>query len=315
MDNSEPHPAFTEAGAWRSFPHGWQPLHGSFDEHGFSVEWHDFEATTDLDWAASFHPHGLEICLNLDGSGEITKGTQRLELGPNTAGFYLNGASRLKGRRRGGERHRFFTVEFSSEFLARHVRPRESGLHPCLHRLLKDRRTSGVSEASRLTSEQHELIRALQHPPASLPSRRLWSYAKSIEIATSLFYAPPADELLCQRIKRLNRERVQKVVAILKENLADPPALEEIGRRVGCSHFHLSRIFSEQAGRTIFQHLRELRLERAATLLREGELQITQIAMEVGYSSPSHFTTAFREAFGCCPGLYPRRSGSAAKEH
>jgi AraC-like DNA-binding protein len=58
-------------------------------------------------------------------------------------------------------------------------------------------------------------------------------------------------------------------------------------------------------GRSIFQHLRELRLERAAALLCEGKMQITQIALEVGYASPSHFTSAFRETFGCCPGLYP----------
>ena len=128
-------------------------------------------------------------------------------------------------------------------------------------------------------------------------------------MAASLFYAPASGgELFCERVQRLNRERVQKVIAIFKENLAEPPALEEIGRRVGCSHFYLSRIFSEQMGRPIFQHLRELRLERAAVMLREGRMNITQIALEVGYASPSHFTTAFRETFGCCPGLYPLRT-------
>ena len=102
-----------------------------------------------------------------------------------------------------------------------------------------------------------------------------------------------------------NRERAQKVLAILKENLADPPGLEELGRRVGCSHFYLSRIFTQEAGKTISVALRDLRMERAASLLREGRMNVTQAALEVGYSSLSHFSAAFHEVIGCCPGLYP----------
>ena len=56
---------------------------------------------------------------------------------------------------------------------------------------------------------------------------------------------------------------------------------------------------------SISQYLRELRMERAAALLREGRLNVLQVALEVGYSSPSHFSAAFHETFGCCPGLYP----------
>ncbi len=305
-----PSPAiFSEADAWRSVGRGWQPLHGSFRELGFSVEWHDFEVPNDLDWAASFHPGGVEICLNLSGHGEVRAGSRQLELAPRTAGFYLHGKTRLRGARRGGERHQFITIEFDSDFLARHIVPKEHGLHPCLRGLYRERQTSAISEVSRLTAGQQEWIRALHDPPTCVAARRMWSYAKALEVAASLFFAPvPADELLCQRVKRLNGERVQKVIAILKADLAEPPSLEEIGRRVGCSHFYLSRIFSEQMGRGIFQHLRELRMERAAVLLREGRLQITRIALEVGYASASHFTTAFRETFGCCPGLYPLRT-------
>jgi AraC-like DNA-binding protein len=59
---------------------------------------------------------------------------------------------------------------------------------------------------------------------------------------------------------------------------------------------------------TISQYLRQLRLERAAELLRAGEHNVTEVALEVGYSSLSHFSQAFHAAFGCCPGLYPLRT-------
>ena len=112
-------------------------------------------------------------------------------------------------------------------------------------------------------------------------------------------------ELFCTRQQRVAQERIEQVILLLKQNLADPPSLEELGRRVGSSPFHLSRIFSAQTGKTITQYLRQLRMERAAELLRTGEHNVTEVALEVGYNSLSHFSTAFHEAFGCCPGLYP----------
>ena len=81
--------------------------------------------------------------------------------------------------------------------------------------------------------------------------------------------------------------------------------MEELGKKIGCSHFYLSRIFSAQTGQTITQHLRQLRMEKAAELLKSREYNVTEVAIEVGYSSLSHFSAAFQETFGCCPGLYP----------
>jgi AraC-like DNA-binding protein len=86
--------------------------------------------------------------------------------------------------------------------------------------------------------------------------------------------------------------------------------LEELGRLVACSPFYLSRTFSSEMGMTIPQYLRQLRLERAAELLKSGRFNVTEAAMEVGYSSLSHFSQAFHEHFGCCPGLYPVSTGT-----
>ncbi len=303
------HRTFSEAGAWREVGEGWRPLSGSFRDLGYSVEWHDFSTDQDLDWSPSFHPAGIEICLNLAGRGEVRAGDRQLELAPLTAGFYFQNTPQLQGRRSGGERHQFLTVELSFDFLAQHIRPTETGLHPTLKNLLNGDSSSAVSNSVRLSSEHRQLALHLSRPPVSAASRRLWYHAKALEVAAAIFYQPEGKgEFFCERHKRQNHERVERVIALLKANLAEPPSLEEIGRRVGCSHFYLSRIFSQEMGRGVFQHLRALRMERAAELLREGKMNVTQVALEVGYSSPSHFSTAFHETFGCCPGLYPLRT-------
>ena len=61
---------------------------------------------------------------------------------------------------------------------------------------------------------------------------------------------------------------------------------------------------------TISQWLRRARLELAAELLRSGTCNVTEASLRVGYSSLSHFSQAFHEIFGCCPGLYPMRTST-----
>ena len=75
---------------------------------------------------------------------------------------------------------------------------------------------------------------------------------------------------------------------------------------VNNAHYTTNRLIIEPGnGKTITQYLRQLRMERAAELLRAGEFNVTEVALEVGYNSLSHFSAAFHEMFGCCPGLYP----------
>ncbi len=303
--------SFTEAPAWRPVGDGWRQLHGNFRDEGFSIEWHDFTPERNFDWSRSFHPAALEICLNLAGRGEVQARRRTLELVPASAGFYFQNGPRLAASRSGGERHQFITLELSLPFLESHVRREDGGLHPHLNRILRRPRqgVALVSEPVRLTGEQQQMALSLRHPPVYAAAQRLWYRAKALELAAALLYQPgPGEELFCQRVKQLNRERVRKVMGILRENLAEPPALEEIGRRVGCSRFYLSRIFAQETGRTIFAVLRDLRMERAAELLRGGKMNVTEAALEVGYSSLSHFTVAFRETFSCCPGLYPLKT-------
>jgi AraC family transcriptional regulator len=301
-------PAFSEMGVWKPFGQGWRKLHGGFRDAGYSVEWHDFATAAPLDWSGTFHPGSLEICLNLSGHASVQAAGQTLELAPLTAGFYAQNNPTLAASRSGGERHQFITIELSLPFLERHLAAADEGLHPGLGRFLgrRDRAAGMVSEPIRLSNDQQQLVSSFRSPPVFRAAQSLWYQAKALEAAAAFLYQPSAgEELFCQRQHHLNRERAQKVLAILKENLAEPPGLEELGRRVGCSHFYLSRIFTQEVGKTISVTLRDLRMERAASLLREGRMNVTEAAMAVGYSSLSHFSTAFHEVIGCCPGLYP----------
>jgi AraC-like DNA-binding protein len=301
--------SFAEAPAWRSVGEGWRPLFGSFRDLGFSFEWHDFHCTAPLDWARSFHPGGVELCLNLAGRALVEDGSQSSELGIQSFTFYRQGRPSLSATRLAGQKHQFITVEYSPAFLRAHFAEKANCLHPLLRELLEGQgERSAVAHSERLNTALLAVVETLRHPPVFAPAQSVWFQSKATELAAQLFFRPPDGELFCTRAQRVARDRVERVRGILREKLAAPPSLEELGRLVGCSPYYLSRLFSQEAGLTIQQYLRQVRMERAAELLRTGQCNVTEAALEVGYSSLSHFSSAFHETFGCCPGLYPLKT-------
>lgn len=298
--------SFSEAPTWRAIGAGWRPLFGNFHAHGFSFEWHDFKTEEELNWSPSFHPGSLELCLNLDGQATLADARQTVELRPRMSAFYFQGEPPLVARRRAKEQHRFITVEFAAEFLRQYLRREARHLHPCVQAVIQlSARQSMVTVPEPMSLGFLQMVENLQRCPVFKPAQETWFRCKALELATQSFFCPPDGAMFCTRQQRAACERASRVREILSERLENPPSLEELGRLVGCSPFYLSRQFSVATGLTIQQFLRQARLERAAELLRDGRHNVTEAALAVGYNSLSHFTVAFREAFGCCPGLYP----------
>jgi AraC-like DNA-binding protein len=296
---------------WQRAGAVWRQLAGGFSRDGFSFEWHELQPSGSLNWANSFHPASVEICLNLQGSGWIVADGTRMDFGPDTVAFFATNGGHLKAQRLAGQHHRFLSVEFSLPFVQRRLMPHAAHLHPLIRRCLAGTpAVAGLSSATPLTHRHRDLLKSLLHPPVLASAQRLWYESKALEFAAEFFFSTGETEPLCTRAQRLAAERVARAQVILLESLAAPPSLEELGRRVACSHFYLSRTFTRETGLTISQWLRRARLERAAELLRARKCNVTEAALEVGYSSLSHFSQAFHAMFGCCPGLYPLRTPS-----
>ncbi len=298
---------FSERPFWQAWPGAWHPLCGSFAGMGWSFEWHDFEPAARVDWGKSFHPQGLEVCLNLSGAGQIAAKKGEVQVRPESAALYVSGDAPLTAWREAGQRHQFLTAEFSVDFLRRNLPQGLGQVRPFVQRVLDAKKPVTAVDASQpLTPRLRLLVSALRSPPVAGAARTMWFTAKVYEVAAELFFDHTAEEaLFCTRQTHVAQERVEKAAVLVRAHLAEPLTLDELGQRVGCSPFYLSRTFTEQMGMTISQFLRQVRLERAAELLRSGKFNVTQAALEVGYSSVGHFSTAFHETFGCCPGLYP----------
>jgi AraC family transcriptional regulator len=299
--------AHSEQGAWRAVAPGWQQLYGDFDELGVSVEWHDFRTTRPLDWGRSFHPHSLEFCLNLEGRGAVgSNANARSNYLPGNSGYYAIADEPLPASREANDHHQFVTLEFSRAHLKRQFVQNEADLEPEIRRVIfEDQEASAVAPVRPMSIQQRGVVSSLVEPPVAKAAQILWYQSKALELMAHFLFAPKDPEFFCMRQKRVARERVERVKELLARDLVNPPTLEMLGQEVGCSQFYLSRIFSREVGLTIPQYLRNLRMERAAELLRTGRYNVTEAATEVGYSSLSHFSKAFCETIGCCPVLYP----------
>jgi signal transduction histidine kinase/DNA-binding LacI/PurR family transcriptional regulator/AraC-like DNA-binding protein len=97
-----------------------------------------------------------------------------------------------------------------------------------------------------------------------------------------------------------------KAMAYIHTYYAEPISRRDVASHVGLSERHLTRCFHQEVGLTPITYLNRYRVKQAKILLDRGEKGITEIAVEVGFSSSSYFTRVFRDEVGVSPRDYLR---------
>jgi AraC-like DNA-binding protein len=108
--------------------------------------------------------------------------------------------------------------------------------------------------------------------------------------------------------KARRQETVEAAKLILSRSIGRPPSLSELAATLGCSPFHLSRIFRLTTGLPLRQYVRRLRIVLAADRLRRGDDDLTSLALDLGFYDHSHFTNTFRREWGVPPSRIRRRA-------
>jgi AraC-like DNA-binding protein len=122
-------------------------------------------------------------------------------------------------------------------------------------------------------------------------------------MTTGSFHDPRLRDLaLLRRVRdRIDREYAQ------------PLNVEALALGVHMSAGHLSRQFRAAYGESVYQYLMTRRIERAMALLRVGELSVTEVCFEVGFSSLGTFSTRFAELVGVPPSVYRDRGADVTE--
>jgi AraC-like DNA-binding protein len=138
------------------------------------------------------------------------------------------------------------------------------------------------------------------------PLEPLWADVTALQLIADVLTAAFARHGLSRKFRRNgtdtdHADRAEAAKNYLAGRLGERITLDEIARGVHASPFHLARVFQERTGVPVHRYLTLLRLRASLERLADGANDLTALALELGFSSHSHFTDAFRREFGRTP--------------
>ena len=111
-------------------------------------------------------------------------------------------------------------------------------------------------------------------------------------------------------ITSLDEKLIEKAIKYVEDNMSRTElAVEELSRELGMSRVHLYKKLLQITGKTPIEFIRVIRLKRAAQLLRESQLHVSEVAFEVGFNNPKYFSRYFKDEFGVLPSVYQEKEG------
>lgn len=138
--------------------------------------------------------------------------------------------------------------------------------------------------------------------PLQGPARRLYMTGKAMEMVAHILEGSTAADvgaITCNWPAR-DIARLHEARSILLAELAAPPSVPELARRVGTNAKKLGSGFQSLFGTTVYGFVKASRLDAARLLLEGGGTSVSGVARQVGYQ-PQHFATEFRRRFGVAP--------------
>ncbi len=197
------------------------------------------------------------------------------------------------------------SFRFQSVHLSQFIRPRKPE-HAVSEDLLNFRHPSSFSKTvslcgrTRLVLEallNHSYTGSLENIFVNAQSQILLLYSlecmigeKEVEGFQCKFLANEAD-----------REKIVRAREILLSQIGEPLTIKALSRKVAINECYLKKGFKEMFGTTIFDFYQGQRMEHARYLLYEKGLSVTEVSVMLGYSSISHFSTAFKKHTGLKP--------------
>ena len=138
------------------------------------------------------------------------------------------------------------------------------------------------------------------------------------ESLESQFYKLKCEELLCYTFALLIRREaipakamhivdIKAIYAIkthLQSNLAEAPNIEALARNGRMSEPKLRKLFKQTFGKGVFEYYQSLRMEKAAMLLKEKTMTVSEVGYQLGFTNLSHFSRVFEQHIGIKPKKY-----------
>ncbi len=149
------------------------------------------------------------------------------------------------------------------------------------------------------------------------PLEHLWADVTALQLSADILEAAFRQAGVTRKKQRAvtgreHAERAEAAKTFLASSLSRRVTLDDVAKAVHASPFHFTRIFQQRVGVPVHRYLTRLRLRAALEQLAEGCDDLTTLALDLGFSSHSHFADAFRKEFGTTPSEVRRSASNRA---
>ena len=191
-----------------------------------------------------------------------------------------------------------FKIYFKPEIFLDIVSESNSSLESFCQGVLAKRPTVIANVSPVISPALLNCIHEILHCKFTGNMKRVFLRSKCLEILVLQADAFNTDH----KLPSLDEKKIENARDFLIENFKNPPTLEHLSKEVGLNEFKLKRDFKSTYNSTVFAFVSEYRMEQARMLILKSQKSISEIAYDLGYSSPQHFSTAFKKRFGVSPG-------------
>ena len=263
--------------------------------------------------ATSLLPEELSCIFFLEGSVDLSIGDRRFAFqaddGVARGVAIMNACPEHFARASRGRQHlRHLVVSATPEWLHRDVLETvvdtKGGARLLRDHLAEHRWT--------LTPRMVDLVRQIFAPSPLIPELRdLYLESRAVElVAETMAAVLKADRSDAggSLLTRQDATCLQRAKDFIEMRIAEPLSVDAIAREAGISASGLQRLFRVAENRSIFDYVRNIRLERAFAVLAGGEASVQDASVIAGYTNPANFATAFRRRFGIVPTAVKNRA-------
>ncbi len=196
-----------------------------------------------------------------------------------------------------------FGIQFSPEAFIKLTEEANPTLSRFTELLLQNQNVILSQQWAPIEGQLQQKIQEILNCPFEGGMKRLYLLSKSIEIlvlqAEAYHQIENKGEISVKTAT--DKEKLMAAREFVLGKLSTPPSLSQVSDEIGLNQYKLKRGFKELFGNTVYGYITDKRLELAQQMIMETQKTASEIAFELGYSSPQHFNNAFKKKFGHAP--------------
>jgi len=246
----------------------------------------------------------VELHYNIAGESSSYLGGDNFRLQPLSHSiFYSNGYAgfhQVEGDK--NKSHTFMEIKLSGSLFERLNSGMDSPANIILD-CMANRKTGWIGKTAPVSPEMSFAIASIRNCPYSGAMKRLYLESKLMELYLLQVNSLKGDERQFANILRgSDIEKIYEARSFIDHHYGEACSIIYIASIIGLNQQKLKTGFREVLCTTVFGYLSEVRMQEAKRMLLDEKKYVGEVASEVGYKNPHHFTVAFKKRFGFLPG-------------